>query len=193
MVSEVRHIYQIGHQIVSMAHEFINVYRSSLASTVENDIKIIQISAGVDVSMAVSSTGHVYGWGCTKNGRIGVENIASDFVSTPHKVIIRSSDGDIVKAVDVEAGFLHSIIVGIDGSLHTCNSVETDEADDARGGGNNDTEPLTPECHLRPCQIPNFNIWHRVPEPKEVRQAVKWKKYGKYELKGRSAAMVERS
>ena len=56
--------------------------------SVENGIKIMQISVGVDISMAVSTTGDVYGWGCTKDGRSGVKNIGSDFVSVPHKIEI---------------------------------------------------------------------------------------------------------
>jgi hypothetical protein len=157
--------------------------------SVENGIKIMQISVGVDISMAVSTTGDVYGWGCTKDGRSGVKNIGSDFVSVPHKIEIKSPGGDIVKAVDVEAGFLHSMIVGLDGTLHTCSSVETDEDDSSPG----ENELLTPGSETHPCQMPNFNIWHRVPEPKEEKQSVKWKKYGKYELKGRSSAMAEKS
>ena len=31
--------------------------------------------------------------------------------------------------------------------------------------------------------IPDFNIWHRIPEPKEFVKKEKWKKYGKYEVK----------
>ena len=147
----------------------------------------MQISAGVDVSLAVSTTGDVYGWGCTKDGRIGVRNIGKDYVSIPHKIEVKTSNGDVVKAVDVEAGFMHSVIVGLDGSLYACNSVETDLADASPG----DNEPL--RTGMYPCQIPDFNIWHRLPEPKEeTKNAARWKKYGKYELKGRSAAMTEK-
>lgn len=148
----------------------------------------MQISAAVDVSMAVSTTGEVYGWGNTKNGRIGVKNKSeTDFVTIPHKIVVKNPDGEEIKAVDVEAGYVHSIVVGCDGSIHMCGSVETDEQDCP---DNND--PLTPGSETHPCQLPDFNIWHRLPEPKEVTQAVKWKKYGKYELKGRSAMMAEK-
>lgn len=41
-------------------------------------------------------------------------------------------------------------------------------------------------------QVPNFNIWHRLAEPKaHVVKAERWKKYGKYELKGRSKMLTE--
>jgi alpha-tubulin suppressor-like RCC1 family protein len=153
----------------------------------------MQISAGVDISMAVSTTGQVYGWGNTKDGRIGVKfsesDFESDFVHLPHKVDIRNTDGEELKAVDVEAGYVHSMIVCIDGTILMCGDVETDEADAPAG-----KEPLVPGSDIRPTQVPDFNIWHRIPEPTtEVKQAVKWKKYGKYELKGRSAMMAQKN
>lgn len=42
-----------------------------------------------------------------------------------------------------------------------------------------------------PNQVQDFNIWHRLKEPKEEKQKVAWKKYGKYELKGRRKMMEE--
>lgn len=160
-----------------------------ITCVVEHNIKIMQISAGVDVSMAVSTTGQVYGWGNTKDGRIGVTNSESDFVHLPHKIDIKNSEGEELKAVDVEAGYVHSMIVCIDGTILMCGDVETDEADAPAG-----KEPLVPGSDIRPTQVPDFNIWHRIPEPTtEVKRAVKWKKYGKYELKGRSAMMAQKN
>jgi hypothetical protein len=43
-----------------------------------------------------------------------------------------------------------------------------------------------------PTQVEHFNVWHRVPEPKAAASTEKWKKYGKYELKGRSKVMAEK-
>jgi hypothetical protein len=44
----------------------------------------------------------------------------------------------------------------------------------------------------RPRQVADFNIWHRIPEPKEyVGKKEKWKKLGKYEVKGRVKMMTE--
>ena len=43
-----------------------------------------------------------------------------------------------------------------------------------------------------PIQIPNFNIWHRTSEPKKnVEKKERWKKFGKYETKGRTKMMQE--
>jgi hypothetical protein len=44
----------------------------------------------------------------------------------------------------------------------------------------------------RPRQVADFNIWHRIPEHKEhVVKKEKWKKFGKYEVKGRAKMMEE--
>jgi alpha-tubulin suppressor-like RCC1 family protein len=146
-----------------------------------NNIQIMQISAGVDTSMAVSTTGEVYAWGFTKNGRIGVKT-EDDYVSTPHRVFITNPTGEEVKAVDVECGYQHSLVIGIDGTVHYCGNIDVDSEE---------SESLVEGSESRPCQIPNFNIWHRIPEPQEEVVQTKWKKYGKYELKGRSAMMAE--
>jgi len=37
-----------------------------------------------------------------------------------------------------------------------------------------------------PAKLPDFNIWHRIAEPKMHVVKEKWKKYGTYEVKGRS-------
>jgi hypothetical protein len=43
----------------------------------------------------------------------------------------------------------------------------------------------------RPRQVADFNIWHRTPEPTEHVKKEKWKKFGKYEVKGRAKMMTE--
>jgi len=151
----------------------------------DNKISIIQISAGVDISMAISTTGAVYGWGNTKDGVIGLKTDTT-FVNVPHKVCITSSCGKEIKAVDVECGYLHSVVVGCDGSLHMCGNVDTDEDDSETSN----VATLTPGSNVCPIQVPNLNVWHRLPEPREVIKSTKWQKYGKYELKGRSAMMA---
>jgi len=85
-----------------------------------------------------------------------------------------------IKAVDVECGYVHSMIVALDGTLYRCGSVGLDgQADGINSSG-------------EPTQVSDFNIWHRVPEPKEgVKTGERWKKYGKYEVKGRRKMMTE--
>lgn len=139
----------------------------------EHNIKIMQMSAGVDMSMAVSTTGRVYAWGKTDQGRIGL-GLKAHRVTVPRQVPLKNN----VKAVDVECGYVHSMIVALDGTIHQCGSVGLDgQADGSTSSG-------------EATQVNDFNIWHRVPEPQEgVTQGERWKKYGKYEVKGRSKMM----
>jgi alpha-tubulin suppressor-like RCC1 family protein len=153
---------------------------------VDKDVQIMQISAGVDISMAVSTTGDVYSWGKTAGGRIGLKTNEL-MVSTPQKVPMKDANNRNVKAVDVECGYVHSMIIGCDGSLYMCGGVGTDDNED----GQNQEEILDGSTPGEPSQVQDFNIWHRLKEPKEQTKKVAWKKYGKYELKGRSAMKAE--
>lgn len=144
----------------------------------ENDsIRIKQFSAGVDMSMAVSSTGVVYAWGKTQGGRIGLS--CNDVnVTHPRRVLLPTP------AVDVECGYVHSVIVAVDGTLFMCGGVGTNGEDDGQQG----------DCMKTgaPTLVPDLNVWHRVPEPKAEVSTEKWKKYGKYELKGRSKVLADK-
>ncbi len=144
----------------------------------EQNIKVMQMSAGVDMSMAVSTNGTVYAWGKTDQGRIGL-GLKSHRVTMPRQVRMESG-GKSIKAVDVECGYVHSMIVALDGTIYQCGSVGL--------GGQADGSSSSGE----PTQVSDFNIWHRVPEPKEViKTGERWKKYGKYEVKGRRKMMTE--
>jgi alpha-tubulin suppressor-like RCC1 family protein len=140
------------------------------------NIKIMQFSAGVDTSMAVSTKGDVYAFGKTDGGRIGL-GLQHARITTPQKVTI-TCDGKEVKAVDVECGYVHSVVVGLNGTIHICGGVGVEgEADGQNGSG-------------IPEQEPNFNIWHRLKEPEEHIKTERWKKYGKYEVKGRQKMLI---
>jgi alpha-tubulin suppressor-like RCC1 family protein len=143
----------------------------------DSNIKIMQFSAGVDMSMAVSAKGDVYSFGKTDGGRIGL-GLQQSRITTPQKVPITCC-GMAIKAVDVECGYVHSVVVGLNGTIHVCGGVGVEgEADGQHGLG-------------IPDQIPNFNIWHRLKEPKEQVNTERWKKYGKYEVKGRQKMMTD--
>jgi alpha-tubulin suppressor-like RCC1 family protein len=144
----------------------------------DDNIKIMQMSAGVDMSMAVSTTGEVYAWGKTDGGRIGL-GLQTARVTLPRRLLIESN-GEPIKAVDVECGYVHSIVVGLNGTIHQCGIVGVDgEADGLVTTG-------------EPKQTEDFNIWHRIPEPKEHQaKTARWKKYGKYEVKGRQKMNAE--
>ena len=62
----------------------------------ENNVRIHQMSAGVDMSMAVSTTGDVYAWGKAKEGRIGLGN--NNDICLPRKVDVGDAN---FKGVDV--------------------------------------------------------------------------------------------
>lgn len=102
------------------SHAFLNV-------AVHDDIRILQFSAGVDMSMATSVDGTAYAWGRALGGRLGLGATSGD-VSQPRRVSLKSR----VRAIDVECGYVHSIICGIDGSLHMCGGVGIDGADDGQ-------------------------------------------------------------
>ena len=123
-----------------------------LSSKDDLNVRIMQMSAGVDMSMAVTTKGDVYGWGKADHGRIGV-GLENSNVHAPTKVSIRDGE-QTIKAVDVDCGYNQSIVVGLNGTVHVCGGV-----DDMDNG--NESEGL-------PRQINDFNIWHRVPEPRET-------------------------
>mmetsp|Transcript_936 Transcript_936/g.2387 ORF Transcript_936/g.2387 Transcript_936/m.2387 type:complete len:689 (-) Transcript_936:301-2367(-) len=144
----------------------------------DKNVKIIQMSAGVDMSMAVTSTGDVYAWGKTDGGRLGL-GVTAARVTLPTRVNV-VSNGLPIKAVDVESGYVHSVIVGLNGTIHTCGEVGIDGKADGDGVSGEPVEEI------------DFNIWHRVREPVEkVVKGERWKKFGKYEVKGRQKMMSE--
>jgi alpha-tubulin suppressor-like RCC1 family protein len=81
--------------------------------------------------MAVSTTGDVYSWGATGGGRIGIKT-SDEMVPSPQKVTIKDANNNDIKAVDVECGYVHSMIVGCDGSLYMCGGVGIDGDEDGQ-------------------------------------------------------------
>ena len=113
------------------------------------------MSAGVDISMAVSTEGDVYAWGKTgTDGRIGLGNENKN-ITLPRKIEFLDKN---FKAVDAECGYVHSLIVGLDGSIYQCGGVGIDGKDDGQQDVEGDGSPVLLSGH---------NIWHRIAEPKE--------------------------
>ena len=81
--------------------------------------------------MVVSTTGDVYSWGRSAGGRIGLKNY-DDMVSRPKKASVKNANNENVKAVDVECGYVHSMIIGCDGSLYMCGGVGVDGEEDGQ-------------------------------------------------------------
>jgi alpha-tubulin suppressor-like RCC1 family protein len=149
-------------------------------SSDDDGVKVMQMSAGVDMSMAVSTTGDVFAWGKTEGGRLGL-GMQNARVTLPRRVRLKSdTDGQPLKAVDVECGYVHSLIVGINGQVFQCGTVGIDGAADGQ------------QENGEPTQLADFNIWHRIPEPREQKvKQERWKKFGKYEVQGRQKMMEE--
>jgi alpha-tubulin suppressor-like RCC1 family protein len=171
-------------------------YPIRIASFDDDGVRIRQMSAGVDISMAVSTTGEVYAWGRTDGGRIGL-GLARGEVVLPRRVRCMHEDeknnneeDEPFKAVDVECGYVHSLIIGLGGTLHMCGGVGTDgEAD-----GQREEQICSASGVGEPRQVSDFNVWHRIPEPEdEQTKKERWRKYGKYEIKGRSKMINDTS
>ena len=60
---------------------------------VNSDTKILNMSSGVDMSMAVTTEGIVYAWGKTDEGRIGLGS-GCNKVSIPRRVVSTSATAD---------------------------------------------------------------------------------------------------
>jgi len=108
---------------------------------VENQIKITQFSAGVDISMAVSTEGDVYGWGKGKGGRIGL-GLSDVDILLPRRIPL----GEI-KAIDVECGYLHSVIVGLNGSIFMCGGMLGKEENNSLGQNHEASEQNESSCN----------------------------------------------
>jgi hypothetical protein len=69
----------------------------------------------------------------------------------------------------------------LDGTIHMCGGVGVEgEAD-----GQEQNEESKSATVGKARAVPDFNVWHRLPEPKEHAPKERWKKFGKYEVKGR--------
>jgi len=164
-----------------------HMYPMKVMEFVNNNIKIMQMSAGVDMSMVVTTTGDVYSWGKADSGRLG--HRVSGIIQTPRHVILSDSTGEKLKAIDVDCGYVHSIIVALNGTIHQCGGVGIDGKADGQQEGE-----LVETDRGKPVEVPNFNICHKVPEPQaKVIKQERWKKYGTYELKGRSKMLSEKA
>lgn len=146
-------------------------------------VRVHQMSAGVDISMAVSTEGNVYAWGKAADGRLGL-GIGNRNITLP--LLVEFAADSEFKAVDVECGYVHSVVVGLDGSVWQCGGVGTDGKED----GQQDLHSVHGKLG-QPELLTGYNIWHRIEEPREEIVKQKWEKYGKYELKGRSKMLTE--
>ncbi len=77
----------------------------------------VQVSAGNNYSLALGSDGYAYAWGNNPYGQLG-NNTSSGFSSVPVRVCNPSTRSNVntgLKAIQISAGFYHSMAVGSDG------------------------------------------------------------------------------
>jgi E3 ubiquitin-protein ligase HERC2 len=144
---------------------------------------VINISAGVDTSMCVTEKGEVFAWGRTKNGRIGL-GMSEGNITQPRRLYLSPEyEG---RALCVETGYVHSLIVVATGETLICGGVGVNDDVDGAAKGD-DGKPRLIEAQEERL----VNIWQRQNEILVKKEEVKWEKYGKYETKGRRAMMEE--
>nr|WP_232346803.1 InlB B-repeat-containing protein [Bifidobacterium polysaccharolyticum] len=77
----------------------------------------VQVSSGNNYSLALGSDGYAYAWGNNPYGQLG-NNTSSGFSSVPVRVCNPSTRSNVntgLKAIQISAGFYHSMAVGSDG------------------------------------------------------------------------------
>nr|WP_258326576.1 InlB B-repeat-containing protein [Bifidobacterium asteroides] len=87
------------------------------------DFTYAQIGAGYLHSLAVGSDGYAYAWGYNFSGQLGNNSKGGFFSPNPNPVRVRNpaspNDADKgLKAVNVTAGFWHSLALGSDGNAY---------------------------------------------------------------------------
>jgi alpha-tubulin suppressor-like RCC1 family protein len=166
----------LGHGDISP-----QMYPVRITSFDDDNVRIRHLSAGVDTSMAVSTTGGVYSWGKPDGGRIGLGLLRGD-ITHPRRVPLFDKKGRPLPAVDAACGYVHSLIAAVDGTVHLCGNVGVNGQLDSQ------TEERAQEHGGKPKMIEDYNIFHRQAPPSEKAppKPKGFKKYGKYEIKGRS-------
>lgn len=83
--------------------------------------KVVDVACGFNHTLAVTSEGHVYGWGYNKHGRVGVGS--GDYViGTPTKVVFPDDDGTKIRAVSCGRHF--SVAISDTGKIFVWGSNE---------------------------------------------------------------------
>nr|WP_232345384.1 InlB B-repeat-containing protein [Bifidobacterium sp. W8104] len=107
---------QLGNNTTTYSSVPVRVRDPASPTDPSKGLKAIQVSAGDEHSLALDSDGYVYAWGWNDNGRLG-NNSTSDS-SFPVRVRDPASPTDPskgLKAVQVSAGWHHSLAVGSNG------------------------------------------------------------------------------
>lgn len=93
-----------------------NFKKTPIEITLESGVKVIQISCGVESSMAIGDNGELYTWGRNDYGQLGNGTIGYyTSKSSPTKIILASG----VKPKQIACGGSHTMAIGDNGELYT--------------------------------------------------------------------------
>jgi alpha-tubulin suppressor-like RCC1 family protein len=99
---------------------------------------VVQVAAGHQHSLAVTSTGQLYAWGINDFGQLGsASNIGT---SNPNPALV-SLPGATGRAVQVAAGDVHSLAVTSTGQLYAFGDNRTGQLGSAPNSGTNNPNP----------------------------------------------------
>ncbi|MCT6810980.1 MAG: InlB B-repeat-containing protein, partial [Bifidobacterium sp.] len=107
---------QLGNGDTTLSRVPVRVRDPTSPTDASKGLKAIQVSAGWHHSLAVGSDGYTYAWGLNNYGQLG--NSSKNSSSFPVRVRDFASPNDAnkgLKAVQVSAGYSHSLAVGSDG------------------------------------------------------------------------------
>ena len=113
------------------------------------DFTYVQVSAGYAHSLAVGSDGYAYAWGYNGYGQLG-NNTSGLYVESTVPVRVRDPANPTdtnkgLQAVQVSAGYFHSLAIGTDGSAEAWGSNEFGQlGNDSIPTGNYTSRVLTP-------------------------------------------------
>ena len=82
--------------------------RVALPATPESEMRISQVAAGNNHSIAVTEQGVVFGWGCNLGGQIGASCTGTSCTGPV-------SIGPSVRISQVAAGLFHTVLLACDG------------------------------------------------------------------------------
>jgi len=105
-------------------------------------VKIVQIAAGDEHSMAIDDQGNLYTWGNGAYGRLGRGNTTNSNVPVKISggVVSGSSLTAGISLAQVAAGYLHSMAIDTQGNLHTWG--RNNQGQLGRGNGTNSNVPV---------------------------------------------------
>ena len=104
-------------------------------------LKATQISAGYELSLAISPDGNTWAWGWNAFGQLGYKTGAYASSKVPKKVLYPKDKGQGMKAIQVSAGSFHSMALGSDGYVYAWGRNNSDQLGNPAATNGNDKNP----------------------------------------------------